>query len=697
MNLDADITQEELKVFIEEASEHIDLMDEDIVRLEKEGEDPELLQEIFRAAHTIKGSSAMIGYQPMAELTHAMESLLDKLRNKNLTVDTEIIDALLFGLDILKLLMDTITAPEENTPDITPAIIKIKEVSDRNKESKVVFHPLKLDTSLFQEVLDSISPEQNFMKITVTINSNSDWPAVRCLQCINELTQHGEIIASSPSEEEIEEESAYTQIEFAFISETDAEKIISLLSFISDIDNVAVVPYTSDMVDEVSGETDPSRESAGPANNSANAVQSSGKTAAVSKKKETSRQETSQSVRVDVEILDSLLNVVEELVIDRSKISQVGKMLESKYPGDELIDELAETSDHIIKTINELQEYIMQVRMVPIGTIFSRFPRMVRDLAQSQQKKLDFIVEGADTELDRTIIEQIRDPLTHLLRNAVDHGIESADIRKASGKPETANVRLNAYREQSHIIIVVEDDGKGISPEKIKDTAVNKGLIPLSKAEGLSDTELINLIFLPGMSTTEKATEVSGRGVGMDIVKTNVESLGGNVSIETKPGKGSKFIIRLPLTVAIVQGFLISVSGSIYILPMSSIAETVSIDNSTIQTIQGREIIRWRDSLIPVVRLNEVFDEATSETVETDRSLVVILSADNFLIGLVIDELLETQEIVVKSLGNYLGDVEGIAGATILGDGRVALILDVSSLIKMVFLSDRSLSMASAF
>ncbi len=687
MNLEAELTPEELKVFLEEVNEQIELLDEDIVRLEKEGDDLELLQEIFRAAHTIKGSSAMVGFQAMADLTHGMESLLDKLRNKNLDVSTEIIDALLFGLDVLKSLMGYINSPDDDMPDIQEALGKIRDASDCSAgKTRETSRPLHLDTARFQEIRQSLSEGQVFLKITVDISEESDWPAVRCMQVFNELTNAGTIIVSSPTEEEVEEDSKSLHMEVAFVTDRDIEKLRKALTTIGDIKTVEIVPYPAEACSETPL---PAKES--PAVSvDIHASSDTGKSTSV-KKKENSRNDNSQSVRVDVEVLDNLLNVVEELVIDRSKISQVGKMLGTKYPGDELIDELAETSDHIIKTINELQEYIMQARMVPIGTIFSRFPRMVRDLAQSQKKKLDFTIEGADTELDRTIIEQIRDPLTHLLRNAVDHGVESPDSRIDAGKNETARVKLSAFREQSHIVITVEDDGNGIDAEKVKATAVKKGLISPAKAEGMSEAEAINLIFLAGMSTKEKATEVSGRGVGMDIVRANVESLGGTTYIETQKGSGSKFIIKLPLTVAIVQGFLISVGGAIYILPMGSIAETVSIENSQIQTIRGREIIRWRESLIPLVRLNRVFN-GSDNNAAGKRKLIVIVTADNCLIGLVIDELLEPQEIVVKSLGNYLGDVEGIAGATILGDGRVALILDISSLIKMVMAAGHNYS-----
>ncbi len=681
MNLDADLTPEELKVFLTEVNEHIELMDEDIVKLEKEGDDPELLQEIFRAAHTIKGSSAMVGFQVMAELTHSMESLLDKLRNKNLQVTTDIIDALLFGLDILKSLVGCINSSDDDMPDIQTAVNKLKSVADGDsKTTQTATKPLTIELSQLEEIQNRLGEGEHILKVDITISKDSDWPAVRCMQIFNELPGMGEIITSSPKEDEIEEDSKNLQLSIVLLSSANQETIQKKLLNIGDIQTVEIQPYTPE---EQAASAVVLQESGNPENTTNNT--SSGATKSdVVKKKESVKQDSSQSVRVDVEVLDSLLNVVEELVIDRSKISQVGKMLEIKYPGDELITELASTSDHIIKTINELQEYIMQARMIPIGTIFNRFPRMVRDLAQSQNKKLDFIVEGAETELDRTIIEQIRDPLTHLLRNGVDHGVESAEDRKAAGKSETATIRLSAYREQSHIVITVEDDGKGINPEKVKQSAIKKGLISEAKAENLSEAEAINLIFMAGMSTKEQATEVSGRGVGMDIVRANVESLGGTTTIETKEGKGSKFIIKLPLTVAIVQGFLISVGEAIYILPMGSIAETVSIGKNQIQTIRGREIIRWRESLIPLVRLNKVFNNQSDESEENDQHLIVIVTADNCLIGLVIDELLEPQEIVVKSLGNYLGEVEGIAGATILGDGRVALILDVSSLIKMV-------------
>jgi two-component system chemotaxis sensor kinase CheA len=358
-------------------------------------------------------------------------------------------------------------------------------------------------------------------------------------------------------------------------------------------------------------------------------------------------------------------------------------MLQARYTDDGLIHELGETSDHIIQVINQLQENIMKVRMVPIGIVFSRFPRLVRDLAQAQKKKLDFIIEGEETELDRSIIEQIRDPLIHLLRNAVDHGIESPEKRKDASKPETALIRLAAYHEQSHIVISVEDDGKGIDVNRIKDSALGKGLISAEEAESLSVTEVINLIFMAGMSTAEKATEVSGRGVGLDIVRTNVENLNGSISLDSKIGRGSKFTIRLPLTVAIIQGLLISSADVLYVMPLVSLVETLMVEPWEVQTIRGKEIIRLRDEILPVLRLNVVLGGEVRSTENKAKDLVVVVRASDKLVGIVVDALMERQEVVVKSLGEYLGDIEGIAGATILGDGKVALILDVASLAKM--------------
>jgi two-component system chemotaxis sensor kinase CheA len=394
-------------------------------------------------------------------------------------------------------------------------------------------------------------------------------------------------------------------------------------------------------------------------------------------------QHIAQSVRVDVKTLDSLMNMVEELVIDRSRISQINRVLESKYSGDELVRDLSQTSSHVIKVINELQQDIMQVRMVPIGTLFNSFPRLVRDLAQRQGKKVEFTMEGLETELDRSIIEQIRDPLIHLLRNAVDHGVEDPERRVESGKPPIALVRLSAFQEGGHIVISMEDDGKGIDVSAVKRKAVEKGIIPADESSRLSMADAINLVFMPGFSTLDKATDVSGRGVGLDVVKTNIERLSGSVVTESRPGEGTKFMIVLPLTLAVIQGLLVSVGGTVYVMPLASVTETLLMEQREVLTIRGRHVIRLRNNVIPLVSLDGAPGLGMRRTDHSDKCFIVVAKDGEKSIGVVVDELMEQQEFVVKPLGKFLVDIRGIAGATILGDGQVGLILDVPALIKM--------------
>lgn len=678
MNLDPDITPEELKVFLEETEEQIELLDEGIVRLEKEGENSDLIQEIFRAAHTLKGSSAMVGHQRMAELTHTMESLLDKVRNGDITVSTGIIDALLYGLDAIKVLKDEITSSEDSELDIQPAVAMLQQtIGGEEKQTQSAAESiLSLDRDARDSLQTALAGGHNIYHLDVAINKESEWAAIRCMQCLNEVARIGEVIGSAPTADEIDEEKVGFNIKIILASKEDKDTVQGVVSSITDIAGVKVTDFDSEEEGQSSeGENKVTETSPEAADTS------------VPGKEKTTRQvspQNLQSVRVDVKILDNLMNIVEELVIDRSNISQVGKMLSVKYSGDELIQRLAQTSDHIIKVINELQERIMQVRMVPIGAIFSRFPRMVRDLAQTQKKKIDFRVVGEETELDRSLIEQVRDPLIHLLRNAVDHGVEPPDKRKAAHKPETAVICLTAEREQSHIIITVEDDGGGISADRVKESAIKKGFVSAEKATSLTDSEAINLIFMAGMSTAKKATAVSGRGVGLDIVRSNVENLSGSILLETKLGQGSKFTIRLPLTVAIVQGLLVTAGGTIYVLPLASVVETLAIKPDDIYTIQKKEIIRRLDNLIPLMRLSTIFgSQAENPESSSDNGVIVVVKAGEALVGIMVDSLMEPQEIVVKSMGKYMGDIEGIAGATILGDGRVALILDVASLVKV--------------
>ncbi|MDM7999138.1 MAG: chemotaxis protein CheA [Dehalococcoidia bacterium] len=564
----AEVSTEELKVFIEEADEQIALLDRDLVRLETEGDDPELIQEIFRATHTMKGSSAMLGYTRMSELAHSMESLLDSLRSGRLSVSAEIVDSLLYGLDVLKVLRDSLVSAEKSPPDIGPAVARLESAAEMAAATGG-----REGTSAAAK---RSGGEGSGRKAALADSEQSTGPMP------DRWTQH--------------------------------------------------VP---------------------------------------------------QSVRVDVKTLDSLMNMVEELVIDRSRISQINRVLEAKYAGDDLVRDLSQTSSHVIKVINELQQDIMQVRMVPIGTLFNSFPRLVRDLAQRQGKKVEFTMEGLETELDRSIIEQIRDPLIHLLRNAVDHGVEDPEKRVAAGKPPIALVRLSARQEGGHIVISMEDDGKGIDVNAVKQKAVAKGLITADEASRLSMADAVNLVFMPGFSTLEKATEVSGRGVGLDVVKTNIEKLSGSVVTESRPGEGTKFMIVLPLTLAVIQGLLVSVGGTVYVMPLASVTETLLIQRRDILTVRGRHVIRLRNNIIPLLSLDGAPGLGIGRGDRGEQRFIVVAKDGDKSIGVVVDELMEQQEFVVKPLGKFLVDIKGIAGATILGDGQVGLILDVPALIKM--------------
>ncbi|MBN1376632.1 MAG: chemotaxis protein CheA [Dehalococcoidia bacterium] len=559
MIISCEISPEELKVFMEEAEEHIQLLDEDIIKLENEGNNQELLQEIFRAAHTLKGSSAMLGHERMAEVTHAMESLLDRLRNHKVNVNSGIIDALLFGLDALKVLKGEVLTQRESDVDVASIVDRLNTLAearaDGEAEETDQVQPgggkagklLTLNKNALGKIAKAKKNGQNVYAVRVSINKKSEWMAVRSLQIYNDLSTMGELITAMPCLKDIEQEKVTPEFTAVLCCRRTNDEVEAALKLISDIEKVVTADYgteeAADLLKSVESEgpkAEPLQEA------QVNAPKLGGKMPGGSAK-----QEDMQSIRVDVAVLDNLMNMVEELVIDQSRISQVGKMLESKYPEDDLVNDLGDTSNHTVKVINELYQDIMKVRMVPVSLVFSKFPRLMRDIAQKLHKNLDFVIKGENTELDRTIIEKIHDPLVHLLRNAVDHGIESPEERKARGKPEKALVRLSAYQEEGHIVIKLEDDGRGIDAIRVKDSAVKKGFLSAEAADKIPDLEAIDLIFSPGMSTAEKATDISGRGVGLDIVRTNIERLSGSITLDTKINEGTTFTIKLPLTVAV--------------------------------------------------------------------------------------------------------------------------------------------------
>lgn len=665
MDLAADITPEDLKVFLEEAEEHLQLLDEDLIRLEREDDRTEILQEIFRAAHTIKGSSAMLGYAPMTEVAHAMEGVLDKLRQDALAVTTEVIDGLLHGLDVLRLLKDELISSQGHQVDTASVIMDLEKAAaargdqDQTPIKPTDHKPLTLDGRSLERLHAAKAAGKRIYRIIVSFDPDTLWLAVRCFQVLSELSPLGEVLGSVPSQTDIEQEKGDSEIQVILATVQDEDELRNAVTPIDDLKGIEIAGYELKEDSMAAKAIEPS--STGPVTRAPSQLP--------------------HTVRIDVDRLDHLMDTIGELVIDRTRLIQIGKALEARYKDDQMVQALSVTSAHVVKVVDELEEVALKIRMQPIGTVFSGFPRMVRDLAQSATKQLDFFMEGQETEIDRTVIERIRDPLVHLLRNSVDHGIEGPDERIAANKPERGMIRLSAHHEQGHIMITVQDNGRGISAQHIRESAIDKGLITAEVATRLSDSEAVDLIFTPGFSTAERTTEVSGRGVGMDIVKTNIEAMNGFVSVETREGQGSKFTLQLPLSLATIQALLVSLADTVYAVPLVYVSEAVRLESEEIHSVGGNEFITLRGRVLPLLRLKEIFNIGPQGQNGDGATYVVVVRSGEKTMALAVDALVESQEIMVKSLGDYIGTVKGIAGISVLGDGQVVLIVDVPPLL----------------
>ena len=661
MNLDPDITQEDLQVFLDEAEEQLQLLDENIVAIEGRDDSSDLIQEIFRAAHTLKGSSAMLGYQEMTDLGHAMETLLDSVRKGSLAPTTNVVDALLHSLDKLRLLKDALIEPPDKPIDVSDVVAELN-VAGGGKSTvpvkTIAVVELKLTDAEQARVTEFLKTQVKAKAVLVraTLTDRCEWGAVRWFQVLGELSEAGQLIASNPTQQQIEEEEAGTSLEAVVVGEIDEEELVRHVRAVADIATAEIEEYR---VESDSSDSKASSTAAGAGT------------------------KTAQTIRVDVERLDLMMNVIGELVIDRGRISQIGRDLEAKYRDESLVTELSKTSAHIVKAVTELQDRVMEIRMLPIGTVFGGFPRLVRDLAQSLDKKVEFEVKGQDTEIDRTVIERVRDPIVHLLRNAVDHGLEVPEDRRKARKSEKGVLTLSAYHEQGHIVVEVSDDGKGIDPDALRASAVKKGFLKKEAAANLTNQEACELVFLAGNSTAKQTTDVSGRGVGMDIVRSNIEAIGGFVSLETEVGKGTSFKLRLPLTLATVQSLLVQSDGGIFAIPLVYVLETRRVPKDDVHIVNHHEVFNLRGTVLPLVRLTDAVGWESRRSQKTDDEYVVVVRAGETQIGLVVDSVIEPQEIVVKPLGNFIGDVRGVAGASILGDGGVALILDIATMINM--------------
>jgi len=634
-----------LGVFIEEAKEHIEGLEENLVKLEKEPDNQDVVQAIFRSFHTIKGSSGSMGFQRLAEVSHLLENLLDKVRRGEVRVSSSLIDMLLQGVDFLKRMLEEIAEKgQEPDWDITEISSNLQSFGEK-KDKKV---------------------EEYWL--TVKLISDCSMKGVRAYLVINRLQDSGvEVVKTVPPLSDLEGENFGQSFDLLVRTSLPSTEIIKIVESVAEIEKA-----------EIKGEEEEKNlEEGKEEKEEKNTIPSAGEQKITTNLKKT--------VRVDVERLDSLLNLVGELVIDRTRLEDIIQRLRDYQELAQFREILSDTTTHIGRITNDLQMEIMKARMLPLAEVFNRFPRLVRDLAHQSGKEINFIIEGEETELDRSLLEEITDPLIHLLRNAVDHGIESREERIKQGKPSQGKVILRAYQEENSVVIVVEDDGRGLDIEKIKEKAVKIGLTTWEEVNKMSEREIVDFIFYPGFSTSDKVTEVSGRGVGMDVVKRNIERINGQVRVESRLGVGTTFYLRLPLTLAIIRALLVKVRESMYSIPLSDVVEIEKVEKKNTYWVNRVLTTLFRGKTLPLLELGALLDSQkcnfTNDEGIPEILYTVVVSASSGLAGLVVEEVLGEQEIVIKSLGSYMGDVRGLGGATILGDGGISLIIDVASLL----------------
>ena len=691
-----------LEIFIDETKEHLQNLSQQLMILEEEPENADTINEIFRAAHSLKGMAGTMGYKRMQHLTHIMENVLSEIRNGKIFVNADLVDVLFQCLDALEAYLDSITqTQDEGTEDNEAIIARLNAFLDGkageaapapapNKEEKQekagddkALKDIKLAEFEVKAIKEALSKKMNVFKLEVHVDENCILKAARAFLVFKALEELGEVIKSEPSVQDIEDEKFDFDFAIFIITEKEMAVVKAAVENVSEIKKVLIeeiteVPAVADSEDnEQKEEHVEEKETAAVAvaeKNVPAASKSSG--TAVSGTKTAGKPVVNRSVRVDIEKLDVLMNLVSELIIAKNGLVSVSNTEEgtSSSPFNEHIE-------YLERVTTNLHESVMKVRMMPIETVTQKFPKMVRDLSKKLDKQMKLFITGEDTELDRTVIDEIGDPLMHLLRNSADHGLESAEVRAERGKDPVGNIYLNAYQDGNNVVIEVKDDGNGIDVERIKNKAVEKGTVTPEQAEVMTDKEVIDLLFRPSFSTAKQVTDVSGRGVGLDVVKTKIESLGGDIEVKTKLGEGSAFIIRLPLTLAIIQSLMVEVGTEKYAISLGNIQTIEDVPVTDIKYVQSKEVINLRGAVIPLVRLDSILDIEPSQE-EVESLTAVIVSKGDKQAGLVVDRLIGQQEIVIKSLGKYINNNSKIiSGATILGDGEVALILDANALV----------------
>lgn len=682
-------TSEMVSFYLQEATEQLEKWSDGLLELEKDGAQTDLVNELFRHAHTLKGSSGTMGYSSIVKITHMAEDVLDNLRQGKCSVSSELIDLLLDVTDRVKTLIGDVQAGGTGNGDVADLVVRLESFLSgeqaasavSNEGEAVTTSNFELDASDWVSLRESLQTGLKIFEISIGFTPEVLMPSVRAVMAVGRLETHGKVIKTYPASDDLNPDNMN---EFKILLATDQDNTVveETVLRVSEINSVNVREFSVTVNEtEADAKTNVtnSKESVQQAITSGT-VSSDSKVVAAADTKAFKN----QTIRVPAERLDDLLNLVGEMVIARTRMVSVGAELKKEQPQDLNVNVVNETTVYLGRLMNELQESVMAMRMVPIGQVFSRFPRLVRDLGRKTGKEIELVVVGEETELDKTIIEEIGDPLMHIVRNSVDHGIELPADRKAAGKPEKGTVTLEAYHEGSHIVIAVSDDGKGIDLSRVKEKALAKGFI--KPDDELNDKELANLIFLPGLSTANQITDISGRGVGMDVVKKSLVNLGGLIDIVTKPGEGTTLQIRLPLTLAIIQALMVGVREETYAVPLASVLETLLVTKEEIKLIGGQPMIQLRGDTLSLISLQEHLGLQMGENQE-DAIYVVVVGFGEKRLGLMVDELKGQQEVVIKSLGDLLGNVPGFSGATIGGDGKVTLILDVSSLVNDKFSS----------
>lgn len=673
-----------LEIFVEETKEHLQSLNDNILVLENEPENKDTINEIFRSAHSLKGMAGTMGYKRMQTLTHDMENVFSEIRNDKLKVTSDLVDILFQCLDALEAYLDNIINTQDEGTDDNAAIIKllndylnggsgVAEQAAPQTADGVVTDFSKVNFADFEQhaIMEAGTKNLNVYGVHVKIDPSCILKAARAFLVFKSVEELGEIIKSIPSAQDIEDEKFDLDFDIFVITGESLDKVLATVRNVSEIkDAEGSIIKLDEKKEEKPEETEKTEktESAKPAT-----VPKAGKPANSQPAK--GKPVVNRSVRVDIDKLDVLMNLVSELIIAKNGL--VSAAATSTTEENQSVNEQIE---YLERVTTNLHESVMNVRMVPIETVVNRFPRMIRDLSKKLDKKMELYMTGEETELDRTVIDEIGDPLMHLLRNSADHGLESAEVRRERGKDEIGTIFLNAFQDGNNVVIEVGDDGNGIDIEKVKSKAIERGTITPEQAEVMSDKEVIDLLFLPSFSTSEKITDVSGRGVGLDVVKSKIESLGGVVECKSVLGEGSTFTIRLPLTLAIIQALMVKLGNEQYAIALGSIQTIEDIPLSDIKYVQGKEVINLRGNIIPIIRLGELLD--VPDRTEPDESLiVVVIKKGDKQAGLVVDSLVGQMEIVIKSLGKYININKMISGATILGDGEVALIIDANAII----------------